>query len=114
VFALADIFANLSPGYILMVRELLSRYPAEPMPDFSRRIPQLDGLRGVAIGMVLVSQYINFAVEGGAPGWVNFFIRPTSLGWAGVDLFFVLSGFLIGGILLDAHTFLRVSSSAVY
>jgi peptidoglycan/LPS O-acetylase OafA/YrhL len=72
-------------------------------PDFSRRIPQLDGLRGVAIALVLAFHYVNFAVETGAPRWMGFLIRPTSLGWSGVDLFFVLSGFLIGGILLDAR-----------
>ena len=77
--------------------------PHASPPDFSRRIPQLDGLRGVAIALVVVFHYVNFAVESGAPGWVKLLIRPTSLGWSGVDLFFVLSGFLIGGILLDAR-----------
>jgi peptidoglycan/LPS O-acetylase OafA/YrhL len=72
-------------------------------PDFSRRIPQLDGLRGVAIAMVVVFHYVNDAVAAGAPRFMNVLIRPTSLGWSGVDLFFVLSGFLIGGILIDAR-----------
>ena len=72
-------------------------------PDFSRRIPQLDGLRGVAIAMVVVFHYVDLAVYAGAPRIINLLIRPTSLGWSGVDLFFVLSGFLIGGILLDAR-----------
>jgi len=69
----------------------------------SERIPQLDGLRGVAIAMVIVFHYVNAAVVAGAPRLMDMLIRPVSLGWTGVDLFFVLSGFLIGGILLDAR-----------
>jgi peptidoglycan/LPS O-acetylase OafA/YrhL len=64
------------------------------------RIPELDGLRGMAILLVLVGHY--FAVPGtGAASLLNgYWFR---LGWTGVDLFFVLSGFLIGGILLGAR-----------
>jgi peptidoglycan/LPS O-acetylase OafA/YrhL len=65
-----------------------------------RRIPELDGLRGTAILLVMVGHY--FSVPGvGAVSLLNgYWFR---LGWTGVDLFFVLSGFLIGGILLDAR-----------
>jgi peptidoglycan/LPS O-acetylase OafA/YrhL len=64
------------------------------------RIPELDGLRGMAILLVLVGHF--FAVPGiGAASLLNgYWFR---LGWTGVDLFFVLSGFLIGGILLGAR-----------
>jgi peptidoglycan/LPS O-acetylase OafA/YrhL len=64
------------------------------------RIPELDGLRGMAILLVLVGHY--FAIPGtGAASLLNgYWFR---LGWTGVDLFFVLSGFLIGGILLDVR-----------
>jgi peptidoglycan/LPS O-acetylase OafA/YrhL len=68
----------------------------EPL-DSKRRIPELDGLRGVAILLVLF--FHCFASS-------NFFPRPllaiARISWSGVDLFFVLSGFLLGGILLDA------------
>jgi len=68
----------------------------------SSRIPQLDGLRGIAIAMVLVYHY-----AGNTVGIQPHFPLPLALlvdfGWSGVDLFFVLSGFLIGGILLDAR-----------
>ncbi|HEX6901604.1 MAG TPA: acyltransferase [Thermoanaerobaculia bacterium] len=69
------------------------------MPD--RRLPVLDGLRGVAILLVLV---LHFTMYGGPPSSIGIAaVRPFALaGWIGVDLFFVLSGFLITGILYDA------------
>jgi peptidoglycan/LPS O-acetylase OafA/YrhL len=59
--------------------------PAKPSAAISDHLPGLDGLRAIAIGSV-------FAFHLGLPG--------CSLGWAGVQLFFVISGFLITGILL--------------
>ena len=52
-------------------------------------MPQLDGLRAVAVGLVLVGHFF--------PGAGAFFIP---LAWSGVQLFFVLSGFLITQIVL--------------
>ncbi|MFZ0309494.1 MAG: acyltransferase [Candidatus Sulfotelmatobacter sp.] len=69
----------------------------------STRIPALDGLRGIAILLVLIAHSfldIHFSHH---PG-LNWLVRMSRLSWSGVDLFFVLSGFLIGGILLDART----------
>jgi peptidoglycan/LPS O-acetylase OafA/YrhL len=57
-------------------------------------VRQLDGVRGLAITLVLVFHCFAFRP------WV----RVTSFGWTGVDLFFVLSGFLITGILLDSKS----------
>ena len=68
------------------------------------RIPQLDGLRGIAIAMVVLFHYVGFAAGSGTSRLTGLLISPIlGFGWAGVDLFFVLSGFLIGGILLDAR-----------
>ena len=70
----------------------------------SSRIPELDGLRGAAILAVLLFHCVAY-VPGGQPGSsLARFQRLFSMGWAGVDLFFVLSGFLIGGILLGARS----------
>jgi peptidoglycan/LPS O-acetylase OafA/YrhL len=70
-------------------------------PDWSRRIPQLDGLRGIAILLVLLRHSI-FGME--TQSWfLGKLLSAGLLSWSGVDLFFVLSGFLIGGILLDAR-----------
>lgn len=63
-----------------------------------RRIPQLDGVRGIAILQVLIWHY-QPRVEPGST--LAYFMRLFYLTWSGVDLFFVLSGFLIGGILID-------------
>jgi peptidoglycan/LPS O-acetylase OafA/YrhL len=51
------------------------------------RVPALDGVRGIAILLVLVAHLVP-SVIGDA-------------GWLGVDLFFVLSGYLITTVLLD-------------
>lgn len=75
-------------------------------PGVSRngsRIRELDGLRGLAIALVIIWHYlVNHAqAEPGSLAYVA--TRALSLSWAGVDLFFVLSGFLIGGILIDSR-----------
>ncbi|HEX7185058.1 MAG TPA: acyltransferase [Thermoanaerobaculia bacterium] len=67
------------------------------------RIPSLDGLRGIAILLVLV---MHFTLYGGPPPSSPAdaaFYQTAAAGWIGVDLFFVLSGFLITGILWDAR-----------
>jgi peptidoglycan/LPS O-acetylase OafA/YrhL len=67
------------------------------LPEPARgRIPELDGVRGLAILLVLVWHYLICLVAAPPP-----LFRFLNLTWSGVDLFFVLSGFLIGGILLD-------------
>jgi len=58
------------------------------------RLPELDGLRAIAVLLVLAAHNLCCLPVAGLR-WVG------ERGWIGVDLFFVLSGFLIGGILLD-------------
>lgn len=64
-------------------------------------MPELDVLRGVAILLVVLYHglYWSGAVSSSRIG--TLFIQATVFGWLGVNLFFVLSGFLITGILLD-------------
>jgi peptidoglycan/LPS O-acetylase OafA/YrhL len=67
----------------------------------TRRIPELDGVRGLAILLVLVWHYVSCLLHKDAGVWVSYVRRLLYLTGTGVDLFFVLSGFLIVGILLD-------------
>ncbi len=66
------------------------------------RIAELDGLRGVAIGLVLIWHLFSTPAELLPKTFWSYLSVFFGLTWSGVDLFFVLSGFLIGGILLDA------------
>jgi peptidoglycan/LPS O-acetylase OafA/YrhL len=68
--------------------------------DFKTRFPALDGLRALAVTMVFIFHY------GGGTHGGRLLLIFNSLrlrGWMGVDLFFVLSGFLITGILYDTR-----------
>lgn len=65
------------------------------------RMPALDGLRGLAVMAVVIHNGVwaeQHLVEGVVPKLLNILVNA---GWLGVQLFFVLSGFLITGILLD-------------
>jgi peptidoglycan/LPS O-acetylase OafA/YrhL len=62
-----------------------------------RHIPALDGLRALAILPVLVTHLWNY------PASTPVINRLAAAGWAGVDLFFVLSGFLITRVLFAAR-----------
>jgi peptidoglycan/LPS O-acetylase OafA/YrhL len=61
----------------------------------------LDGLRGIAIAMVLWLHLVHQHLPPGRGSWLGWLRAGTGLSWAGVDLFFALSGFFIGGILID-------------
>jgi peptidoglycan/LPS O-acetylase OafA/YrhL len=65
----------------------------EPKP--SRRIDGLDTLRACAIVLVLMSHYSVVVSHKSTFGFL------TDMGWMGVDLFFVLSGYLIGNQILS-------------
>jgi peptidoglycan/LPS O-acetylase OafA/YrhL len=55
------------------------------------RLKSIDFLRGFAVILVLFSHY-----------WAGIDYLKT-VGWVGVDLFFVLSGFLVSGLLFSEH-----------
>ena len=73
--------------------------------------PRLDGLRGLAVLLVLAQHFP--AIEGGS--WFTKGMKlynSLGLGYVGVEIFFILSGYLITRILLEAterqaHSILR-------
>jgi peptidoglycan/LPS O-acetylase OafA/YrhL len=84
-----------------------------PAISSERRIPQLDGIRGIAVSMVVLFHY--FGGNDDQSIIANKGIRWLfNRGWSGVDLFFILSGFLIGGILLDNEVNRRFASVFYY
>lgn len=69
------------------------------------KMPELNTIRGVAVLLVLFFHGFSFRYGlSGLSGFPKLFVEATLPGWMGVDLFFVLSGFLITGILLDSKS----------
>lgn len=69
------------------------------LPVSGRYLPELDGVRAIAIGMVLLVHCVVVPQQ----GLIAWALRQTLVnGGYGVDLFFVLSGYLITSILLRA------------
>ncbi len=64
--------------------------------SYNRHFPELDGIRGMAISFILIFHCMPFK---GIPIDSAAFMLKNSM-WIGVDLFFVLSGFLITRILM--------------
>ena len=68
-------------------------------------MPELDTLRGIAVSLVVLFHGFGFGYGlQGLSGTPKVFVALTMPGWVGVNLFFVLSGFLITGILLDTKS----------
>lgn len=63
-------------------------------------ISRLDGVRTLAITLVLICHYFTYQLSPIFKGPIKYLKEATFFTWSGVDLFFVLSGFLIGRILI--------------
>jgi peptidoglycan/LPS O-acetylase OafA/YrhL len=76
-----------------------------------KRVLELDGIRGLAVSGVvayhtclLVSQHSASALRGGTGLLVGAVLSVVGVGWLGVDVFFVLSGYLITAMILKERT----------
>lgn len=80
----------------------MNKVPAEAGRPSSRHLAELDGIRGLAILMVMALHFICTAI---VPQnlFERILAKGTAYGAWGVDLFFVLSGYLITGILWDTR-----------
>ena len=78
---------------------------SDTQPVLRDRMPELDTIRGMAIaGVVLYHLFYWTRDLTRYPAWQRHFFSLMAPGQFGVNLFFVLSGFLITGILLDSKS----------
>lgn len=71
--------------------------------SYTERITELDGIRGFCTLLVVVSHYVHLVAVQSANPTVRALGGPLDALMGVMDVFFALSGFLIGGILLDVR-----------
>jgi peptidoglycan/LPS O-acetylase OafA/YrhL len=81
--------------------DLVAKCPDTERLKSSYHITELDGLRGLAILLVFITHTTTGIGVEPSTEFGKFVYGLLKIGWSGVDLFFVLSGFLITGILVD-------------
>ena len=93
--------AVVEDGFVFQAEAPALRPPTEektkPVP--SGRVTQLDFVRGIAILLVMAYHFHTVPVRNPVANAFDF--TAKRIGWIGVDLFFVLSGFLVGGLLVQ-------------
>ena len=87
---------NTQPSPMGVAAGVVERTEVRSDPSHGRLVP-LDALRGVAIALVIF-HHVGFRFPTAPRGWAGDFL--AAIGWAGVDLFFAISGYLITTILM--------------
>jgi len=93
---------TFAPSKVDVAVDVGQRKPASVVSH--ARILELDGFRAAAVLMVLISHlFYGWPLGDAGLSWLpRGLVVAIAHGWFGVDLFFILSGFLITGILLDS------------
>jgi peptidoglycan/LPS O-acetylase OafA/YrhL len=82
-------------------RSVIADNSVKPAPALIRPyVPELDSMRGIAVLMVLFLHCMTPPLNASLPRWGQIILSVSEHGGVGVNLFFVLSGFLITGILI--------------
>jgi peptidoglycan/LPS O-acetylase OafA/YrhL len=88
-----------TPGSTATDRSVQATRTDQARERIARAMPGLDGIRGIAVLLVMIHHAISAGSIQAGGQISSVILKLGKAGWIGVDLFFVLSGFLITGSL---------------